>query len=418
MKIFFLILFLAKLVSANCTTKLIVDDPIGPATFDYIQRGIGDLEKNQCESILLLINTPGGDLQSTRKIVQLIMNSEKAFLCLVHPSGGHAGSAGAIILQACHVAGAVKATNLGAATPVQATGKEMPKDLRKKIMNDTLSWMEGITKRRGRNLEFSKEIITEAKAVSAEEAEKLGAIDKSVNTVLEFLEFAKDREVEINEGKQSKVIVGDLKEYKRDLRYKVLNIVADPQFSYLLFMGSLGLLYFELTHPGAIVPGVVGALGLTLSMISFYKLDVQWGGLALMLLGLIFLIAEAFIPSFGALGIGGIVAFTLGGIFLFDGSSGYSVPLSTILPTSITLGLLMLGLAVLAFRTRGVKKRGGFDSIIGQEGLILSVDKKNKNIGEIEIYGERWKCKANFDLILEERVRVTGREGFTLIINK
>jgi len=179
----------------TCTLEIKIEGVIGPGTTDYIDRAINKAKKLECSSFLALINTPGGSLESTRIIVEKILNSDIPFLCLVAPQGGHAGSAGAIILQACHVNGALKATNLGAATPVAGSGQEIPKDLRNKLVNDTVSWLEGVTKLRGRNLEFSKKIVDEAKAVSSEEAYKLKAIDILSDDIKGFLEKDNGRKV-------------------------------------------------------------------------------------------------------------------------------------------------------------------------------------------------------------------------------
>ncbi|MCB0349415.1 MAG: nodulation protein NfeD, partial [Bdellovibrionales bacterium] len=323
----FLFILLFFKFSLACTLDLTIDDFIGVGTSDYINRATHKAREASCTSILLRINTPGGDLNSTRKIVTTILNSEQPFLCLVYPSGGHAGSAGAIILQACHINGAMKATNLGAATPISAMGTEMPEDLKKKIFNDTISWLEGITKTRKRSLDFSKKIVTEAKAITAEEAESIKAIDIAANTLDGFLGFSDSKKVKGPGDEMLTVKVGPLVSFDPDVRYKILQIIGDPQLSYMIFLGSLGLLYFEFTHPGMILPGVAGGLGLLISFIAFDKLDVKWGGLALLALGLVFFILEAFVPSFGALGIGGIIAFTIGGLLLYDESTGYALPL-------------------------------------------------------------------------------------------
>ena len=321
-------------VSSSCTLELEITGTIGVATLDVYQRAKKRVLKKGCSSLLLLVNTPGGALQTTRMIIEEILNSPFPVLCLVYPSGGHAGSAGAIILQACHVSGAVRATNIGAATPILSTGKDTPKDLRKKIFNDTQSWIEGITKLRKRNEKFSKEIVTEAKAVSASEAFKIGAIDFLVTEKGEFLKNAHGKEVILQDNQKEKVITGDLQVFPLDLRYQLISLLTDPQTAYLIFMGSLGLIYFEITHPGVIVPGVLGGMGLIFSLVSFHKLNVQWGGLALILLGLILMLAEAFVPSFGFLGLGGLMSFVLGSVFLFDPQSGYFVPLPFLIVVS------------------------------------------------------------------------------------
>ncbi len=398
--------------SIAITKKLQVNGAITTATNDYIERALKECTSSNCKSILLYINTPGGDLASTRKIVTQIMNSPIPFLCYLAPSGAQAGSAGAIIMQACHIAGAAPGTNIGAATPVSATGTEMPEDLRKKIINDTLSWLESITKIRNRNLKFSEEIIRDAKSVTSEEALKLGALDVLAKDQLEFLNFAKSKLVLIQD-KEKAVEVAELKEFLPDTRYKILDLVSDPQHSYLLFMGSLALLYFELTHPGAIAPGVVGALGLILSLVGFQKLDVSWGGLGLIVLGIIFLIAEAFVPSFGALGVGGIIAFTTGGFLLFEDSLYYSIPAYMILSVSFVIGSLMFAIAIMIFRTRSVVSNLGFDNIIGSSVKVVFL-KEDKKSGNVILHGERWLFECDTELELHQEVKIIGKQDLVL----
>lgn len=405
----------------TCTLEIKIEGVIGPGTTDYIDRAISKAKKLECSSFLALINTPGGSLESTRIIVEKILNSDIPFLCLVAPQGGHAGSAGAIILQACHVNGALKATNIGAATPVAGTGQEIPKDLRNKLINDTVSWLEGVTKLRGRNLEFSKKIVDEAKAVSSEEAFKLKAIDILSDDIKGFLENAKGRKVSlvknIPDQKEHVVVVGEIESYKQDSRFHLLQIFSDPQIAYLLFMGSLALLYFEFTHPGTIAPGVIGAIGLIVSLISFHKMDVWWGGLALMILGVVFLIAEIFITSFGFLGIGGIIAFVLGGLFLFDSSqTAYSLPLMTILPTAIVFGGTMIGIGYMLLRSRNLKVQTGSEEMLGKKGKVKSLE--SARLGNIQVHGELWKFESQEDLIINDQVEVIAVNGLTLKVKK
>lgn len=402
----------AKSASETCTVQIKIDDVIGPGTLDYMERGFKEAEEKNCGSLLMLINTPGGNLQSTRLIVEKILNSKMAVLCLVYPAGAHAGSAGAIIMQACHVSGGVETTNLGAATPIEGSGADIAKDLKQKVLNDTVSWVEGLAELRGRDKKFAREIVEKARVASSKEAQAIGAIDFVGEDIPAFTKFANGRTTKLA-GQNGKIAAGMIQAFEPDLRYRVLEFVAHPQIAYMLFMISIGLLYFEMTHPGMVLPGVVGGVGLIISLISFHMLDVQWGGLALLVLGLIFLIAEAFVPSFGALGIGGIIAFVMGGLFLFDPAVG-TLPLSLILPTAVTFGLIMFGLAYLALQTRSVRKKGGFDDLVGAQGRVSVIDKDSKQ-GKVEVHGEIWNFKSNQSLKVGDTVRVEKvAENFTL----
>jgi membrane-bound serine protease (ClpP class) len=401
-----------------CTTEIKMTNAIGPASLDQLQRALEVTRKNSCQSLLVLINTPGGSLQSTRLIVEEILNSPVPILCLVHPSGGHAGSAGAIILQACHVSGAMVATNIGAATPISGLGKEIPEDLRKKLLNDTRSWLEGITKHRERSEKFGQDIILEAKAVDAKKALELGAIEWAGDTKEEFLQFANGRKVKLSGKATTEVQVGDVQYLEPDLKHKVLELIADPQIAYMMFMGSLALLYYEITHPGMMVPGVLGGIGLVLALISLHKLEVVWGGVLLIVLGIGFMLAEAFVPSFGILGVGGIISFVVGSILMFDvATTGYSLPYSLILPSALLLGGITLGLGYMAVSSLRIKARGEFQDILGREGKVVKVKNSGKT-GLILVEGENWKFKSEKALQMDDVVEVKDHKGLTLLVQK
>lgn len=399
---------------ANCTLEFRLEGAINASSLDFLERAQSFAEKEHCSSILMTMNTPGGNLQTTRKLIEKILGSSIPYLCLISPEGAHAGSAGAIILQACHVTGGVSATNIGAATPIMTTGQNIPEDLRKKIFNDTLSFLEGLTQLRKRNLEFSKEIVTKAKALPIQEAVKKGAVDLLVNSKAEFLEKAIGREVQISKNRQVKVEVGSLKEFQLDLRGRVLSLLADPEVVYILFMGSIALLYFEITHTGLILPGIAGGIGFILSLVSMEKLDVTWGGLLLLFLGLVLMLVEAFTPSFGVIGMGGIVSFLFGSLFLFDvHKTGYSLPLDLILVTTGLLGALTLFLAFLAIRTRSLKKRGEFNELLKSTARVVKLS-PGKKTGLIILRGETWKFESQEELELDEEVIVESHQGLIL----
>ncbi|MEK2645774.1 NfeD family protein [Bdellovibrio sp. BCCA] len=417
--LFLCVLFLGTFkAQANCTVGVTINEAISASTTDYLERAEKRAKEKKCDSIYVRMNTPGGSLQSTRLIVERILASPIPYLCLITPSGGHAGSAGAIILQACHVNGGVVATNIGAATPILGTGEKTPEDLRKKLVNDTVSWMEGVTRLRGRSLKFSKEIVTEARALSVEDAVKEKALDILAGNEIDFLQKAQGRIVLVDEKKELAVKVGDLQEFTPDLRYKVLSFIADPEFAYLLFMGSLALLYVEITHPGMIAPGVIGGIGLLLSLVAFHKLDVAWGGLALILLGIAFLVLEIFLPSFGALGIGGLIAVFVGSLFLFDAqTTGYTLPLSLIISVVSVLGLFFLAVGYLAVKTIRHKSSDVDSDLTKVDGIVVTIE-ANGHRGQIQIMGETWKFVSEDSLKENDRVHVTARQGLTLNVKK
>jgi membrane-bound serine protease (ClpP class) len=283
-------------------------------------------------------------------------------------------------------------------------------------LNDTISWVESLADLRSRDKKFARDIVENAKVASAKDALQSHAIDFAGEGPTDFLKFCQGRNVKMKAGHVEAVQTSTLQSFEPDLRYRLLELVTHPQIAYLLFMASLALLYFEVTHPGMFLPGVAGAVGLVISLISFHLLEVRWGGLALLILGLIFLVAEAFVPSFGALGVGGIIAFVMGSIFLFDPAVG-TLPLTMILPTALGLGFIMMGLAFLALRTRRVKKRSGFDVLIGAEGRVSSIDAQGARHGMVEVSGELWKFESDHDLKINDMVRVTSVHHFTLKVS-
>lgn len=399
-----------------------ISHPVTAITLDIVKNSIKFAEKEGCNSILLTIDTPGGSLPVTRLIVQEILNSPYPFLCLVSPSGSQAASAGVIILQSCHVNGALRGTNMGAATPV-AMGKDMEKesDMRKKVVNDTISFVDSLTTLRGRSREFGKAIVSEAKSVTAKEAYKLKAIDFIGDKKEEFLTFAHGRPVKMKEGKTIQVQTGSLKAFPLSFRYSLLNFFADPQLLYLLFLGGIMLIYFELTHPGMLLPGIVGGIALVLSLIGLNLMSVTWGALALIFFGLCLFVAEVFMPSFGMLGIGGGVAFILGSLYLFDPlkTGGYTLPLSLILPVAVFIGLICFGVSWLALKTFKMKKdTTGFEALEGKEGEVERLSDTRPKEGWIFLNGERWRFFSLDKVSKGDTVKVLSVKGMTLRVKK
>lgn len=402
--------------NAACTLQVALTGAIGPANSDLFSRALKRVNDFNCQSMLVMINTPGGSLQTTRLIVEQILSSPVPVLCLVGPAGAHAGSAGAIILQACHVSGALRTTNLGAATPIMQTGETISEDLRKKIVNDTVSWLESLTKLRGRNQQFSQDIVTQAKAVSAEEALHLGAIDHVSDDIAGFLQLAKGRKVKMDGGREQVVVVEPLHEFAQDWRYQLLSLMTDPELAYLLLMGSIALIYFEITHAGVLVPGILGGMGLIFSLVAMHKLNVEWGGLLLIFLGIGLLIAEIFVAGFGVLGAGGLISFVFGSLFLFDPveTGGYQLPWRVILPAVLLMGIISAILVRMVWRTRRVRKRGGFDDMHGAVGEVIQVEEQDRKRGQISLQGEIWNFTSRQDLAVGQKVTVTSYSGLNL----
>ena len=414
----FCLLILPMQTRANCTLEMTIDSSIGVAVYDYIERGQQKALLESCSSILLLVNTPGGVMQTTRLIVEKILNSPIPYLCLIYPAGAHAASAGAIIMQACHVAGAMEATNIGAATPIQAGGQDIPEDMRKKVINDTLSWIEGLIEKRGRSQKFGRDMVTEAQSIGAKEALKMGAIDFVAISKEDFLRQASGKEVQLISNQVTSVQTFAIKPFHVGFRFKLLDIFTEPFLIYFIFMGSLLLLYYEITHPGMLVPGIAGVIGLVISLMSFHKLDVSWAGLLLMLAGIGFMVGEAFVPSFGALGVGGIISFVMGGVFLFDENKfGYELPLESIIPLAIGFGLLMVLLGRIALRTRNLPEfHYGQKSVLVDKGVVVQVSDTSSRKCKVSLGGSIWNAISDSKVILDQEVIVKRIESLTLYV--
>lgn len=404
--------------ASSCTMALTLKDSIGAATYDAFQRVSEAAQENKCSSILIRINTPGGHLSSTRLITEHILASPIPFLCLISPAGGHAGSAGAIILQACHVSGGLTATNVGAATPVLGTGQEIPADLRNKMVNDTVSWVQGMAQLRGRNQDFSRRIVTEGLAVTTEEAVKMKALDFAVASEADFLSQAEGRQVLNQEKTKSMVQVGSLQELPLDVRYQILQFVSEPEWAYLIFMGALLLLYAEFSNPGLILPGVTGAILLVLSLVAFHKLDANIAGLALMVLGLAFWVAELFITSKGILGIAGTAAFLIGSFLLFDEKQlGLSIPLGLILTAGLVFGGVSFAITYFAAQTLRTPKHDYDLQMKNASIRVVEVATDGKS-GKVEVLGEFWNFNSDEVMAAGDSVVFVERNHLILKIKK
>ena len=407
----------------SCTASAALSSrPVTAITLELVRNAKKFARDEGCPSILFVIDTPGGSLPATRLIVQEILNSPIPFLCLVSPHGGQAASAGAIILQACHVNGALRGTNIGAATPV-ALGRGMDKesDLRKKALNDTMAFVDSLTALRKRNQEFGRAIVKEAKSVPASEAFRLKAIDFLGESQESFLSFAQGRSVKMAGGESTKVLTGPVKPFPLSFRYSLLHFFADPQLLYLLFLGGVMLIYFELTHPGMILPGVTGGIALVLSLIGMNLMSVTWGALALIFFGLCLWVAEAFVPSFGVLGIGGAVAFVLGSLYLFDPleTGSMALSLSFVLPLAVFFGLIFFGATALALKTLKIKRhKTGFDELVGQEGEVEKTLKNRPQEGYLFLNGESWRFSSADPIAIGDKVKVVAARGMALRVKK
>lgn len=423
---------------------LTIEGPIGPATSGYVERGIADAGREGADLVLLRIDTPGGLDQSMRDIVKAILGANIPVVGYVSPSGARAASAGTYILYATHVAAMAPATSLGAATPVSIGGggplpspgggekpggdgdddggtaqKQPVADnetaMRRKVVNDAVSYIRGLAQRRGRNADWAERAVREGVSLSADEAAAQNVIDLVAESTGDLLAAIDGRKLTMAGGEVTLATKGlTLSEREPDWRMKLLAVITNPTVAYILMMIGIYGLILEGYNPGSILPGVTGAICLLLALFAFQILPVNFAGLALIVLGVALMVAEAFAPSFGALGLGGVAAFVFGSIMLMDtGVPGYEVPFAIIGATATAAALVMFLIIALFIRSRARRVATGSEGMLGTVGEALE-DFEGR--GRVFVHGENWRAVAEVPVSRGQAVRVTDVSGLTLTV--
>ncbi|MCP3677200.1 MAG: nodulation protein NfeD [Deltaproteobacteria bacterium] len=414
-----IILILAALTIA-CSTQadaavvhyLKVDGIINPVVSEFITKGITAAEKDRAEAIVIQIDTPGGLDLSMRDIVKAMLASEVPVVIYVAPPGSRAASAGLFITYAAHIAAMAPSTNIGSAHPVAMGGEKMDETMVKKVENDAVAYIQGIAEKRGRNAEWAEKAVRESVNVTAEEAVKLNVIDLIAPDREALFEAIDGREVEVVSGKRSISIKGaEVVEVEMGLRYRILKAISNPNVAYVLMMLGMVGLYFELSNPGAILPGVIGGICIILAFYSFQTLSVNYAGLALIILAAIFFVAEVLVTSYGLLAISGVVALTLGSLMLFDSPLPFMrLSLWVLLPTVTCFAAIFLAIMYYAVRIQRRRPFLGIGStgLIGEEGLAETDISPE---GKIFLDGEYWEAWSDEPIKSGERVRVIEIKG-------
>ena len=409
---------------------LTVQGAIGPASADYLVRGIAKAAEDGAQLIVIEMDTPGGLDTSMRDIIKAILASPVPVAAYVSPKGARAASAGTYILYASHVAAMAPATNLGAATPVElAPGGERPTpeqpdeaakpapppgDARtRKAVHDAAAYIRSLAELRGRNAEWAERAVREAVSLSASEALELKVIDLVAADLDDLLKQAHGRSVGIDGETRTLDTAGAAVERAApDWRSRLLAVIGDPSIAYILMLlGIYGLIY-EFSNPGMLFPGVIGGICLLLGLFALQLLPISYAGLALIVLGIALMIAEAFLPSFGALGLGGIAAFVIGSVMLIDTElPGYGIPWKLIVPVALASAAFSFFVASLALRARRQPVMTGAEELVGATGEILADMERE---GWARVHSEQWQVRSRVPLKRGSRVRVRARHDLVL----
>lgn len=410
--------------------QLTVNDAIGPATADYIERSLAKAEAQRAELVVLRLDTPGGLSSSMRDIIKHIAASSVPVATFVAPSGARAASAGTYILFASPVAAMAPGTNLGAATPVQIGGISLPKPSqapsgesanpsqpqdasKRKAVNDAVAYIRGLAELHGRNVDWAEKAVREAASLPAQEALALNVIDLMADNTWDLLQQLDGREVQLNQRRLVLHTAGaEVVEMPPDWRSELLSVLTNPNVAYILLLVGVYGIIFEFLNPGGIVPGTIGAIAIVLALYAFQLLPISYAGMALILLGIGLMVAEAFEPSFGILGIGGVVAFVIGSIILMDTDApGFGIDLSVIVTFAVLSVLVVAAVVHLAFKSYRQPVVSGLQELVGSEAVVLT-DFNGK--GQVIVHGEHWQAVSEVPLKQDQTVRVTGMKHLTL----
>jgi membrane-bound serine protease (ClpP class) len=411
-----------------------VTGPIGPGTSDFFVRQLEAAEESAAHLVVMRIDTPGGLETAMRDMIQAILGSEVPVIAYVAPSGARAASAGTYLMYASHVAAMAPATNLGAATPVQIGGVPPGDDSRpvdrkdpeaqddapvpgsameRKAVNDSVAYIRGLAELRGRNVDWAERAVREGVSLPADEALEAKVIDLVANDLPELLRALDGRVVKLQVREVTLQTSGlVLREVQPDWRTKLLQLITNPNVAYLLMLIGIYGLLLEGYNPGSVLPGVVGAISLVLALFAFQVLSVNYAGLALIALGVLLIVAESFVPSFGTLGLGGIVAFVIGSVMLLDNEApGFGVAWQLIAGMGFAGSLLLLGIVSFAVRSR---KR---PVVSGREGLLREAAEAVEAFerqGLVRVHGELWNAVTQTPVRAGQRLRIVRVDGLTL----
>ncbi|MBU2547103.1 MAG: nodulation protein NfeD [Proteobacteria bacterium] len=394
-----------------------IEGPISPGSAGFLTGSLDKAIEAGAQALIVELDTPGGLADSMRTMVKAIMNAPLPVIVYVAPTGAQAASAGVMVTMAADVAVMAPGTNIGAAHPVATGGQEIEGTMAEKVVNDMVAFIQGIARQRGRNMDWAKKAVEKSVSINSTEAVLIDVVDFLAENRQDLLKKLDGRRIE--RGSLSFTLRTDgaaLVVVEEGLRDRVLKTLANPNLAYILMMLGLAGLYFELSHPGAVLPGVVGGISLILAFYSFQTLPVNYAGLLLILLGLILFILEIKITSYGMLSVGGLISLTLGSLMLFDTPEQYMmVSLAILIPVLGTVALFFIVVTWLVVRSQVPASISGPSGLIGLRG---PVKEWRDGRGKVLVHGEWWSAEGEPDLSPGEEIEVLEVRGMRLRVRR
>jgi membrane-bound serine protease (ClpP class) len=399
-----------------------IDTPVHPVAASYLGKLLREAQRDGASLVVLGLSTPGGLLSSTREMTSLILQSKVPVATFVYPPGAQAASAGFFLLLAGDVAAMAPGTNAGAAHPVGGEGQELPKTVNEKAEQDARAYIRTLASQRGRNVEKAEAAVAKSVSYTEKEAKEAGLIEVIARDVQDLVAQLEGRSLRrVGSAEPVTLRLAGARVETRELGpvEKLLGVVSHPNVAYVLFLLGLVGLYFELSSPGAILPGVVGGIALLLALYAFSVLPVNLAGLFLILFGIALFVAEVKVVSHGLLGAGGAVALVAGSLLLFSGrgeETQYRVDLGILVPSLVlTLGIV----ALLTAKTIQLRRRPATTGVAGMIGETAQVvEEFSSGTGRVHVFGEYWDARGPSDLAPGERVRIVRVDGLTLQVER
>lgn len=395
-----------------------INGPINPASADFVQDSIEQAVASNAAALVIQLDTPGGLLTSAQQIVKALLNSPVPVIVYVAPSGASAASAGTFVTIAANIAAMAPGTTIGAAHPVEMGGGEVKGAMGTKVENFTASFAKTIAHERGRNEAWVEQAVRQSSSISEREALNLHVIDVVASDLRSLLVQVTGRQLKVAGGRMVKLELADapVRHIKMRLGESVLNQLADPNIMYILMVAGMLGLYFEFAHPGVYLPGVAGTICLLLALASFQVIPINLAGLLLILFGVALLISELFVTSYGVLGMGGVISFVLGSLFLVDTSqSNVAVNREIIGGAAVALSAIILGIGYIALRERRGRATTGREGLVGEVGEVRAAIAPDTP-GRLFVHGEYWRAVSDRPLATGTRARVTAVDGLQVVV--